>query len=67
MDRATLLDSWTAEDRTDYAGLRPPAEWVTANKEEAITAAINETARTGQPAKVIISTPWQVTAGISND
>lgn len=63
----TLLDSWTAEDRTDYAGLRPPAEWVNANKEEAITAAINETARTGQPAKVIISTPWHVTTGISND
>ncbi|MEV6661515.1 LGFP repeat-containing protein [Nocardia fluminea] len=64
---AQLLDAWTSEDRTDYTGLRPPAEWVNANKEEAISTAIAETAATGQPAKVIISTPWQTTAGISND
>ncbi|MGV9840355.1 SDR family oxidoreductase [Nocardia niigatensis] len=37
------------------------------NKDEAIAAAIAESNRTGQPAKVIISTPWQVTAGIDND
>ncbi|WP_328715287.1 hypothetical protein [Nocardia salmonicida] len=43
-----MLDSWTAEDRTDYLGLRPPAEWVNANKEEAIRAAIAQPANPGQ-------------------
>lgn len=62
-----LLDTWTAEDRTDYDGLRPPAEWVNTNREETIQAAIAESNRTGQPAKAIISTPWQTTAGIDND
>ncbi|QBS44845.1 LGFP repeat-containing protein [Nocardia sp. CS682] len=66
---ASILDVWTAEDRTAYKdpNVKPPAERINANKEEAIQAAIAETNRTGQPAKVIISSPWLPVAGISND
>ncbi|WP_433664525.1 LGFP repeat-containing protein [Nocardia sp. CA-128927] len=62
-----IVDAWTAEAKTDYAGVKPPAPLVEANKEDAIRQAITEADRTGQPAKIIVSTPWQVTGGNSND
>lgn len=66
----SLVDAWTAEDRTDYPdppGIRPPAEWVNMNREETIAAAIADADRTGESAKVVISTPWQITGGIDAD
>ncbi|MFH5208106.1 LGFP repeat-containing protein [Antrihabitans spumae] len=66
---ASRIDTWTAETTNGYndPSIKAPAGLVEANKADAIAQAIAEVDRTGQPAKVIVSTPWLVTAGISND
>lgn len=62
----SLVDSWTAETTTGYP-LPPPATPVAANREDAIQRAIAEADSTGQRAKVLISTPWNIIAGSSAD
>ncbi|MEV6772410.1 hypothetical protein AB0N05_27630 [Nocardia sp. NPDC051030] len=66
LDTATV-DRFIKEDSTQYPNTDPPSKVIEMDRLNTMAAAVIETEKTGKPAKVTMTSPWQVVGGSSQD